>query len=525
MKKHAPLLYFFALTTLSACSSEQSKGESDKNDATSKNLGADGNDSSSADGNDSSSADGTGRDDSKNVVNTTPIVPTQCEGAKPSPLKGAWSDEVILDPSHEEFFVSPDGKKSNDGSQTSPWDLESVLSAEQEIPGGSVVWLSEGGYFKPGATDMQSAAFGVILSGKEDNPIHLRAELGARVSIDGGFRIDLSSWLWIWDLEMTPKTEWRPEDYHIPGNDLSAFPNARDGLNILASTDTKFINLVVHHNSVTGVSHWKSNANSEMHGSLVYDNGHVGDSRGAGPGLYHQNTSETERVVTDNILAGNFSTAMQVRGSGGTEDKDERYTHYFRFEGNTWFAPREQSGARNYLHTSHTRTQNFQFNENFIHGYEMRMPNDYWNYDEVGYIEANNQHCDGNHFIHTEISDALAPVCRLFGKNEESLPEQSDSILRPNKYDPRRANLMVTNHERVDELSVSLGCFAEAGDRIRILNSLDFFGPAIVDVVYNGEFVNIPWPEAPWDMFSKLDPRDLSTFHKEFWAFVVMKNE
>jgi hypothetical protein len=460
-----------------------------------------------------------------NITPTTPIIATQCEGVSPSTASGAWSEKVLLDKSFLEFFVSPSGLRNNIGTRNSPWDLESVLSSQQKIPGGSVVWLMAGEYYKPDASDMQSAQFSVRLSGEENKPIHLRAEIGTHVSIDGGFLINYASWLWIWDLEMTPRNEWRPADYHIPGNDLSLFPNARESLNILGGNQSKFINLTIHHNSVTGVSHWKSTANSELHGSLVYDNGHLGDSRGAGPGLYHQNITKTERLVTDNILAGNFSTAMQVRGSGGPENKDERYTHYFRFEGNVWFAPREQSGRRNYLHTSHTKTQNFHFNENFVHGYEMRMPNDYWNYPDVGYIPENNQHCDNNHFTRTLITDKLAPVCRLFGNNKETLPDESEAILRPNKYDPRRANLMVTNHLRQDEISVSLGCFAKKGDRIRILNSLDFYGPPIVDEVYNGQFVNIKWPNVPWDMYSKVDPVDLSTFHKEFWAFVVMKNE
>ncbi len=478
---------------------------------------------------DNSDAKGTGDGgiaiDAAPIVAVTPVVSTQCEGSPLSEVSGAWSEAVGLPADFQEFFVSTTGEASNAGTKQAPWDLQSVLSGAQKIPGDSVVWLLEGDYFKPDATGIGDGAFGVSLSGQENKPVHIRAALGAHVSIDGGFSIQSGSWFWIWDLEMTPRNEWRPDDSHIPGNDLAPYPNARDGLSVLGSSNSKFVNLVVHHNAVTGVSFWKSNANSELYGSLVYDNGHLGDTKGAGPGLYAQNITETERLVTDNILGGNYSTAMQVRGSGGPNDEDERYTHFFRIEGNTWFAPRVESGRRNYLHTSHTKSTNFQFNENFVHGYEMRMPNDYWNYEEVGYIEANKQKCDDNRFIRSKISDALAPVCRLFGSNQEFVPEESASVLRPNKYDPRRANLMVTNHERLDVLSVSLGCFAKAGDRVRILNSLDFFGPPIVDTIYNGKFVNIAWPDAPWELVSKVEAGDITTFHQEFWAFVVMKNE
>ena len=52
-----------------------------------------------------------------------------------------------------DYFVSPSGLSTNDGSEQHPLDLDTALSASGPVRSGDTVWLRDGTYQRPGVSD------------------------------------------------------------------------------------------------------------------------------------------------------------------------------------------------------------------------------------------------------------------------------------------------------------------------------------------------------------------------------------
>src|SRR5262245_18608010 len=79
-----------------------------------------------------------------------------------------------------EYYVSPSGSSSGNGSISAPWDLRTALNAPATVKPGDTIWL-RGGSYSLGYT--QSTI--VRLRGAVDKPITLRGFSGERAIIDG----------------------------------------------------------------------------------------------------------------------------------------------------------------------------------------------------------------------------------------------------------------------------------------------------------------------------------------------------
>jgi len=449
------------------------------------------------------------------------------------PLKSSmWSEHVQLTAGVHEYYVSPAGNDGTAGTRTSPWSLDYALHRYNTLPGNSIIWLMEGDYVHPDSTSTYIATFKTNLQGKLGQPIHLRPEYGAQVRIDGGLEVqaEFCKYLRIWDIEMTTiGKDWRPNDRFInidAALDINPFweelrritvangSHFRGQMTINGGEDIKVINTIMH-KLTYGIGFWKSASNSELYGALIYDNGftdyygNINNKRGSGPGIYMQNTTNTTRVVSDNIVAGNHSTGMQIRTGENTSD--------FSITGNVFFAPTTGSYGRNYLHIAEYQSKNISFKNNFVHSYLVKMPYVYSN-DEYQGKKADHS-CSGNNFFNI---DDLKPAytCNddVQGNTNHIGANYSSAVIRPNKYDPRRANLMVFNGERKADISIDLSLFLENGESFAVLNSLDPVGAPLVTGTYNGSYVNIHWPSLPWTI-----PGGDATIDKEFWAFVIVK--
>lgn len=395
-----------------------------------------------------------------------------------------WSVRVPLAPQPKEYFVAVDGKADNSGTEGSPWDLTSVASRKQKIEPGSIVWVRGGRYANPGR---------ISLSGATGMPIHLRASLGERSTIDGG--VDVSgSHLWIWDLEFASHApQWRPTQALGNFSSSAKMPGALGPLNVLSGESPKFINLVIHNNTM-GVGFWKGVRNAELHGCLIYDNGFPGTDRPHGPGIYTQNMTGTTRLLTDNIVAGNFSTGMQMYGS-----KIDKQVNDFLVEGNVFFAPRVEAGSRCYVLCGGEHSKNIVVRNNVFSGYKFK----------AGALAE--QVVVDNIVMHGAFQSPNREKNRILqsGKGIET-------FIRPNKYDPRRANLIVINWDHTNSVDVDLGAFLKVGDTFRILDSLDFYGKPYVEGKYTGGLVSLAMPNPlPWELRNVPE--------KECWVYVIMK--
>lgn len=467
------------------------------------------------------------------------IVPAEMDSTLVSVKQGIWADDlnkasmwseyVELDAGVTEYYVSPTGSSSNTGANDSPWSLDYALGRQAALPGNTIVWLKDGDYVNPNSTTSEIVEFVVWLEGEAGKPIHIRPEHGAHVRIDGGLTVlTYSKHIRIWDIHMTTvgAADWRPSALPQGSNiwDWTAAQGnpARPGGGIEGGSDIKYINTTMNKLSA-GAAIWKNAANSELYGSIIFDNGWTwtepdGDLSGSGPGMYIQNSSGTPRTISDNIVAGFRTTGIQIKPD------DLEISDHFTVTGNVWFAPTVNDFGRGYLSIGVNGSKDLHFNKNFIHGTQVYMPG-LWG---GTYVQTSEHECNNNHFYRTDTAPAF--TCD-YGVNEDvSDPNETantltKAFLRPNKYDPRRANLMVLNGERKPALSVDLGTFVNAGEKVAVLNSLDPYGEPIAIGVYNGTYFNINWPTSDWEIepVSNALTKDLNTVGNEFWTFVIIK--
>ncbi len=424
----------------------------------------------------------------------TAAVPPTPEAFEPAVVE-IWAPEIKPAADAPQYHVSVNGQADNLGTVESPWDLAGALSGQHPVEPGSVVWIRGGTYIFPVRDSVKGGnGFAVSLSGEANRPVHLRAFPGERVTIDGGFNVDASH-LWIWDLEFALGEDWRPRE-PSPDGQGTHFNTPTGVLNIVGKEGIRVINCISRHNHM-GVGFWKWVKDGEIHGCIIYDNGFLGTDRPHGPALYTQNQTETTRWVTDNLIGGNYSLPLQTYGSNmGLMVND------FVIEGNVMWAPRQEAGGRAYALCGGGASSNIVVRDNLLWGYQLRVGS------------AANQVAEGNVVVRGDFS---AP----FPEKNTLLPAPTAAdkplvVLRPNKYDPRRAHLVVSNWELADHVTVDLSAFLKRGEAYRILSPFDFHGRPLVEGVADGNPVRIPLPTIPWALMDG-DAR-------EFGVFIIMKS-
>jgi len=214
-----------------------------------------------------------------------------------------------------EFYVSPTGSSSGDGSQLKPWNLAYALSSAP-LPAGhtNTVWLRNGVY--PGT-------YICTRSGSASGPTIYRQYPGERATINSGVGSNIpdalsvrSSYVWFWGFEVTTsRTNCSSKQSGSYASDLCY----GYGINLGdkgTSQGVKFINLTVD-NTAQGIGEWKLAQDTETSGCLFYYNGWVAPDRGHGHGIYVQNEAPSKQDEYDNIAFSNFGHGEQAYGFSG----------------------------------------------------------------------------------------------------------------------------------------------------------------------------------------------------------------
>jgi hypothetical protein len=375
-----------------------------------------------------------------------------------------------------DWYVAPDGKSSGAGTKESPWDIACALAAEHPVQPGDTVWLLKGTYKRPFQNG--GRGFQVHLAGKEGNPVHVRAEMGERVTIDGGLALDkLANYLWMWDLEITVS---EPLVKGSPSNpaEATSWPNLNrplGGLNIETGTGCKFINIVSHRNS-GGVGFFSGCKDSELHGCLIYDNGWIGKDRGHGHAIYVQNKDGT-KIISDCILSGGRGYTMH----GYTE---KGFVDNIIYEGNIAY-----DNPNAFLVAGGKPSHGIVAKNNYLYKAGNLL---------VAHLNRKNEDCElrDNVIVNGELRIG---VCRqvinkgnlVLGEKDER-PAGTKIVFRPNKYDPHRANLAIFNWEKKEEVAVDTGEFLKAGDGYRLMDPRDFYGKPVYSGVADGKPIRVP---------------------------------
>jgi hypothetical protein len=442
-----------------------------------------------------------------------------------------------------EFFVSPEGQIDGDGSKEKPLDLAMALSEKSPVIPGDTIWLM-GGTYKGGFTSK--------LKGRIDAPITVRQYPGERVTIDcytppdsrqSRLFIIEGEWTNYWGFEITCSDPRRitgvsgshPEDID------------RGGIHCRAS-NIKFINMVIHDTS-GAFGFWSEGEGGEIYGCIIYNNGWKGPDRGHGHAIYAQNLKGVKYLV-DNIMFNQFSHGIHVYGSSRASLKS------FHIEGNVSFnngiLAGENDRAPNILVGGGSPSENIKVIDNYtyhtgIAGTSLRLGYGADNLDVVvkgNYIvgstdikkwknvlltdnvflssglmirlelpesiTASSYVWDRNtYYSHKPISfeihpDAIGGSFQDFSiwqnksgldKNSEyskNLPTNTKIFIRPNKYEPGRAHIIIYNWSGNDNIKVDLKDILNKDQKFIIVNAQDYFGKPVASGTYNGSSVKLP---------------------------------
>ena len=396
------------------------------------------------------------------------------------------------------YHVTTNGSPSGSGSTGSPWDLRTALNQPSAVQPGDTIWVHAGTYVGTVSTN---------LNGTASQPIIVRNWNNERVTIDGGnsngaaiFNVG-GSYTWYWGLEImssntnkvsTQVTSW-PTDI-MYGEGVEIKQGGTDG------TGCKFINLIVH-DTRQGFSYWKEAANSEIYGCVIYDNGWLAPDRPHGHNIYEQNVNGT-KLVQDNFILRAYSHNIQSYGSTASNEDNETFVGNVGING----------GERNFMLGGDNVAQNpvFQNNVMYSDGARAGSNNFYLGYP-VGYspgtqnavVTGNyiaggnltfnlgaNMTFTGNTIYYTGLTGDLTS---LAGNLATTSPPTKDTvILRPNKYDPARANLVVFNWSGQSAVSVDISPVVAAGSQFVIRDAQNFYGAPVLSGTYAGGTVSVP---------------------------------
>jgi hypothetical protein len=213
------------------------------------------------------------------------------------------------------WFVSPSGSASGDGSINNPWDIETAFHQPASVKPGDTIWLRGGKY----GTGQYNSEIDDHLVGTPSLPIIVRAYPHERAIIDAWLLVGCcdgspnpasGSYTWFWGIEFASYNSNRQSGTSGPPE--WAFQWNHQAVDVWGA-GTKFINCFVH-DTAGGLSVWNA-PGVELTGNIVYNVGGYGSDRGHGHSFYLQNQAPSILSVHDNIAFNNFDMGMQAYGS------------------------------------------------------------------------------------------------------------------------------------------------------------------------------------------------------------------
>ena len=432
-----------------------------------------------------------------------------------------------------EFFVSPEGRPDGDGNKERPLDFATALSERSPAKPGDTIWLL-GGVYKGGFTS--------TLKGKADAPIIVRQYPLQRATIDcytdrsGYFTVN-GEWTIFGGFEVMCSAPERVTQ--ITGS----FPNDidRGGINCQGS-NISFVNMIIHDVS-GGFGFWSGGEGGKIYGCLIYNNGWKGPDRGHGHAIYTQNLNGMKYLI-DNIMFNQFSHGIHAYGSS------RAFLKGFHVEGNVSFNNGSLAGENQYApniligggspaeritvinnytyHNNLTRTsvrlgydaenEDMIAKSNYFVGltdikkwhkitltnnvligsgimFRLEVPQGFstsgYEWNENTYYGDNNLTLVGSDqltgFDTWQARTGIDKDSRYY----EGKPKDTKVFIRPNKYEPGRAHIVVYNWERKDTVVIDPKSILKQGDKFKIVNAQDYFGNPVVIGVYDGKPISL----------------------------------
>jgi hypothetical protein len=398
------------------------------------------------------------------------------------------------DPPTAGHHVAPDGTAAGDGSAASPWDLATALAHPATVAAGDTIWLRAGTY---------RGTFTSTLAGTAEAPIVVRAEPGARVTIDAeGSRSAVltiqGEHAWYWGLEVTNSAEERNTSMTGSSSDV---PRG-EGIGVFAR-GVRVIHTVVHDNA-QGIGFWSPAIDAELYGNVIYNNGWNAPDRAHGHAIYTQNAEGRKRIA-ENVLFHGFSYGIHAYTEGGS-------IVGFDYVGNVFWqngVGAEGTGTRtdNLLHGGlqpadgvvvresfgwappDERSVRLGYSDDFTNGsIEVR---DNYLVGDTGFPAAwSSVTMSGNTFLGdvTGVDPAAHPDNEYLA----AAPTETRVFVRGSSYETGRGHVIVYNWGDDDEATVDLAAILAAGTAYEVHNAEDYYAAPVASGTYDGAPVVLP---------------------------------
>ena len=110
-----------------------------------------------------------------------------------------------------------------------------------------------------------------------------------------------------------------------------------------------------------------------------------------------------------------------------------------------------------------------------------------------------------------------------FPSNQYTLdrPRGLKIIIRPNRYEPGRANIAVYNWDRLPAVELDVARILSLGDRFEVRSAQDFFGAPVLSGTFDGRPLRIP--TSGLAAASPIGLPTPSSTGPEFNSFVLLK--
>jgi hypothetical protein len=395
------------------------------------------------------------------------------------------------------LFASPGGSPDGDGSRESPFDLATALSSKSPARPCDTIWLLPGTY---------AGQFASRVSGRPGRPVTVRQSPEGRATLDGAGASSAAltvfgAWTTFWGFEITNSDPRRISAEPGPWpTDIQRGAGAAS-----QAQGVRFINLVVHDAAGgIGLDQWTGTEFSQAYGNIIYNNGWQGPDRPHGHGIYVQNRTPP-RTIADNILFNQFSHGVHAYGS------ERAFLDNLILEGNVAFNNGSLSRTgleRDLLVGGGRRAHGLILRENMTWG-RGQSAIMYEGCGEDAYLERNYlvgttplllHNCAPRLFENTLVGDVSRLLPLPDGNTAHTDPPAGVVVrLRPNRYEPGRAHIVVYNWDARPFVPASLaGSGLLPGDRFEIRDAQNFYDAPLLTGTYQpGRPVELPMSKRP----------------------------
>jgi len=411
-------------------------------------------------------------------------------------------------------YVTPSGSGSGDGTAARPWNLVTGLAGGSgQVQPGDTIWLRAGTY---------SGVFTSTLTGAVSAPIIVRQYPGERATIDGHLRVEGAN-VWFWGFEVMQSDP--VGNASLPG-DVEVY-----------ASGSRLINMVIHDAGRQGINH-RTDGYAEVSGCIVYNNGTHED---LDHGIYAPSDNAV-KWIKDNVFFNNLGFGIHVFATSN----HPRLTNV-HVVGNVSFnngtisvnGPRHSnlligadtttessSAIDNLLYFSGTAGNNLRLGfagrdnrdivaqGNYGAGGESGLQVDDWRTASIGSNtflglgemvdlgapSVGGYQWTGNTFVRNPAAMAwryqgtlydFATWKRLTGLGATdqvglAAPTTPKVVVRPNAYEPGRANIVVYNWGAQSSITVNVLGLLTAGDAYEVRNVQDFYGAPVTQGTYSG---------------------------------------